>query len=145
MNNYNYLINKWYRDNNNLYRNQNEQNQSLFTPQIGYDNGNLFSDIYEQYKNYKPVTLNGKSEKEKLWLELARMSFAAHDLNLYLDVYPNDSTMLTLFNDYRNKANQLIQEYESKYGPLNISSTNDDQVPFTWENKAWPWEGGLNV
>lgn len=151
MNNYNYFLRDWYRMNNNLYRaqsqtkNQSQTSKSLFTPQVAYDNGNLFSNIYDQYKNFKPTSLTGNDKRSRLWLELARMSFAAHEVNLYLDVYPNDSSMLTLFNDYRSRANKLAEEYENKYGPLNISNASSNEVPFSWENTTWPWEGDINV
>lgn len=143
MYNYNYFKENWYRGNNDLYRNVNMP--SLFTPSIGYDNGNLFSSLYSQYKNYKPATLTANSERDKMLLELSRMSFAAHELNLYLDLHPDDESMLTLFNDYRERANTLINQYEEKYGPLNISSDSLNQTPFAWEKDTWPWEGKFNV
>ena len=131
---------------NNSFRNSSRQNNTtmntppLFTPQIGFNNGNLFSNLYSQYRDYKPTTLNGLNEKTNLLLDISRMGFAAHDLNLYLDNYPNDVTMIMLFNDYKNKSDKLIQEYESKYGPLTISGLISNQSPFSWENDAWPWE-----
>ena len=73
------------------------------------------------------------------------MAFAAHELNLYLDLHPEDTTMLTLFNDYRQKTNDLTKQYEEKYGPLSISSDALTQAPFMWEQNAWPWEVQRNV
>ena len=141
---YNYLNDGWYRNmNNKMYQNNNMP--SLFTPEEGYNNGNLFSGLYSQYKNYRPEVLRAGNEREKLLLELSRMSFAAHDLNLYLDIYPDDISMITLFNDYRQKTNELIAQYESKYGPLSIASDSLDQNPFAWEKGMWPWEVGYNV
>lgn len=139
MYNYNYLNENWFKENDNLYRNI--MQPSLFTPAIGYDNGNMFSNLYSQYKNYKPVTLTPTTEQDTILLELARMGFAAHELNLYLDLHPEDTGMLALFNDYREKTNQLTKQYESKFGPLNISSDSLIQPPFKWEKGVWPWEG----
>ena len=143
MYNYNYFNENWYRTTNDLYRNV--EMPSLFNPTVGYDNGNLFSGLYSQYKNYRPVTLVGKNERENMLLELSRMAFAAHELNLYLDLHPNDNSMLTLFNDYRERANALAHKFEAKYGPLTTSSDNFHQVPFAWEKDTWPWEVGFNV
>ncbi len=144
MYNYNFLNGEWYRQqNNDLYRNVNTA--SLFTPDDGYNKGNLFSNLYSQYKNYKPVVLKANNEREQLLLELSRMAFAAHEINLYLDLNPDDVSMITLFNDYRKKANELRTQYESKYGPLNLASDSLDQTPFMWEKNTWPWEAIFNV
>ena len=132
-----------YKDDFDLYRNVNIP--SLFTPVEAYNNGNLFSNLYSQYKNYTPTVLRASNQREKLFLELSQISFAAHELNLYLDMHPDNESMITLFNDYRERANQLVHEYESKYGPLTISSDSLNQTPFAWEKGAWPWEVNSNV
>ena len=85
-----------------LYRNNmNMNNQNLFNPTEGFIKGNMFSNLYSEYKNYKPQRLNPKNEQEKMLYELDSISFAAHELNLYLDMHPEDQSMVTLFNDYR--------------------------------------------
>lgn len=138
---YNYNYDTWYQ---NMMRNSNSNNNMtgsfLFTPEVAYNNGNLFSNLYSQYKNYRPAQLSANTEKEKLLLDIGRLSFAAHDLNLYLDLNPNDESMLALFNDYRKQADSMISEYESKFGPLNISSNSLETGPFKWINSPWPWE-----
>ncbi|MBQ2640250.1 MAG: spore coat protein CotJB [Bacilli bacterium] len=137
-----YLNNNLYRSNSDFYRNDMPK---LFSPEVGYDNGNMFSNLYDPYKNYKPENLKPKNDRERLLLDLSRASFAAHELKLYLDLNPNDNSMLTLFNDYRNKMNELTNEYESKYGVLNSNSNNLNQTPFNWEEGIWPWEAKFNV
>ena len=138
---YNYNYDTWYQ---NMMRNFNSNNNMtgsfLFTPEVAYNNGYLFSNLYSQYKNYRPAQLSANTEKEKLLLDIGRLSFAAHDLNLYLDLNPNDESMLALFNDYRKQADSMISEYESKFGPLNISSNSLETGPFKWINSPWPWE-----
>ena len=124
----------------NFNSNNNMTGSFLFTPEVAYNNGNLFSNLYSQYKNYRPAQLSANTEKEKLLLDIGRLSFAAHDLNLYLDLNPNDESMLALFNDYRKQADSMISEYESKFGPLNISSNILETGPFKWINSPWPWE-----
>lgn len=113
----------------------------LYTPVEAYDKGNLFANLYSQYKDYKPVILRANNERERMFLEFSRMAFAAHELNLYLDNYPDNSSILRLFHDYSTRANALKQEYEQKYGPITVSSSNGNTVPFQWVNSAWPWEG----
>ena len=118
---------------------------SLFTPAQGLDYGNMFSNLYQPYKNYKPANVSANNERESLIRELARMDFAAHELNLYLDLHPENTTMITLFNDYREKYNQLVKQYDEKFGPLLISSNTLNQTPFLWERDIWPWEVKPNV
>ncbi len=138
MYNYNYIPNDYFRN----VRATNNNQPNLYSPEEGYDKGNLFESLYQPYKNYQPATLKAKSEQGKLFLELSRYAFAAHELNLYLDLHPDDTTMLTLFNDYRMKTNNLMMEYEQKYGPLTVSS-DDLSSSFLWEKDKWPWEGGV--
>lgn len=141
----NTIVNSNFGLNRNMGMNTNKNMPSLFTPEEGYNNGNLFSNLYSQYKNYKPVILKARNDREKILLDLSRFAFAAHELNLYLDVNPDDSSMIALFNDYRKRAIELQKQYESLYGPLTINSDNLEQTPFMWENEAWPWEGNAYV
>ncbi len=134
-----YNYNEYLRNNASQMINNSQPN--LYTPEEGYDRGNLFADLYVGYKNYQPVKLQAKNEKDALFLELSRYAFAAHELNLYLDLHPEDTTMLALFNDYRTRANQLMLNYENKYGPLTVSS-DELSSSFLWEEDKWPWEGG---
>ena len=122
-----------------LYRN-NMNNQNLFNPKEGFIKGNMFSNLYSEYKNYKPQNLNPRSEQEKILYEIDTYSFAAHDLNLYLDMYPEDSSMVTLFNDYRRKVDELVKVYENKFGPLTVNSNEMENKTFSWINSPWPWE-----
>lgn len=125
-----------------LYRNNiNMNNQNLFNPKEGFEKGNMFSNLYSEYKNYSSRNLNPKTEQEKLLYELDAYSFAAHDLNLYLDMHPEDQSMVTLFNDYRRKIEEVTRNYEEKYGPLMLNSQEMDNKTFSWVNSQWPWEG----
>ncbi len=134
----NYMNYDWYRNTKmNTFT-----NVDLFTPTEGFEKGNLFRGLYSQYKNYRPATLKPKNEKEKKLFELSAIAFAAHELNLYLDLHPEDQSILALFNDYRKKSNELIREYEEKYGPLTVSSNSlEGKNTFVWEKDSWPWEG----
>jgi len=133
----NYINYDWYRNT----KMNSFANADLFNPTEAYEKGNLFRELYSQYKNYRPATLKPKNERERKLLELSTIAFAAHELNLYLDLHPEDQSMLALFNDYRKKSNELIREYEEKYGPLTVSSNSIDGNKFTWTTDPWPWEG----
>jgi len=128
----NYYDVSWIRNMNPTY------SSNLCTPKDGYLKGNMFKDLYSPYKNYQPMILNPRSEKEKKFLELSEVSFAAHELNLYLDLHPDDQSMFLLFKDYQKKEKELKEEYESYYGPLCVDSEMNN---FSWVSSEWPWEG----
>ncbi len=113
----------------------NVNNQNLFNPSEGFIRGNMFSNLYSEYKNYKPQKLNPRNEQEKRLFEIQAICFAAHELNLYLDLNPYDQSMITLFNDYIKKEEELVREYESMYGPMIVNNNMSE-----WVSKKWPWE-----
>ena len=131
MNNYDFMNNKMI--NNNL--------TGLYT---GYMRGNMFSIIYNQYRDYIPMMINPSNEKEQFLLDLNQVQFAMHDINLYLDNYPNDNMMIKEFNKNRELYLQLLEEYENRYGAINISSNILNNNPWQWNNEPWPWEGSDN-
>lgn len=141
---YNYnLKNDYYNYENNNYNQptytKNENPSSLYDPYNGFIKGNMFPSLYNEYK-VKPIDIMPKSDKEALLLYVDAMSFAAHDINLYLDVYPNDNDMIQLFNQYKIEANKLMEEYQDKFGPLVVNSDATNKTPWTWDNSPWPWE-----
>ena len=131
MNNYDFMNNKII--NNNL--------TGLYT---GFIRGNMFSNLYNQYRDYQPMMINPETEKEQYLLDLNQVQFAMHDINLYLDNYPNDSMMLKEFNKNRELYLQLLEEYENRFGPINVSSNSLNTSPWMWNKEPWPWEGSDN-
>ena len=137
--NYNY-----YQGNNYGFTNYQRDmfNPILFNESEGYMKGNMFRNLYDPYKNYQMPVLKPTNEQEKMFLDMAEASFAAHDLNLYLDLYPSDGNMIDLFNQYREKANELTMAYEKKYGPIVLSSNALNTSPFLWQTQSFPWNVG---
>ncbi len=82
---------------------KNGENQKLFNPKEGFEKGNIFSNLYSEYKKYKPQTLKPMKYKERKLLNIQAIMFIDHDLNLYLDLHPEDQSMVTLFIDYRRQ------------------------------------------
>ncbi len=133
MNNYNYFEPFNYTFMNNDYKN------NLYGAYEGYLKGNMFKDLYEQYKNYNVAVIKPKNEQEQDLLNLNQIMFAMHDLNLYLDVYPNDLEKLNMFTKYKDMYNDISTNYEQKYGPISVNYTNN-RTPFEWESTIFPWE-----
>lgn len=133
---------------NNINQVQNNNNYNTVNSNLGYEGdpyecfmkGNMFKNLYSTYKNYKPYEINPNNEKEYLLLLVQIYGFAAHDLNLYLDVYPNDGKAINLREKYVKLYSQALMDYENKYGALNVDSNSLDANPWPWDSKTWPWE-----
>lgn len=133
---------------NNLTKNNNNthinQTITLFGPYEGFMKGNLYSNLYDPYKNYTPAQLTPSNQYEEDLLNLNQMQFAAHEINLFLDNYPSDTNMITLYNKYKESYLKLLQEFENKYGPVTVSSDVLNTTPWNWDKEPWPWEGDAN-
>lgn len=114
-------------------------NSSITDSQIGFKRGNLFNNLYDEYKNYKSQELKASNEREDLILQIDENRFATIELGLYLDLYPNDINALNTYNSYLKKEKELITQYENKYGPLTLSSPIQTNT-WLWDNSPWPWE-----
>ena len=134
---YNYVNNTY---NQPLY-NQSSNNKKILDPYNGFVRGNMFSDLYNGYKLNKPLDIMPLNEQADMLTYIDSLCFALIDLNLYLDLYPNDSKIIELFNSYRMEKDEITKEYESKYGPLTLNSDSLNKAPWTWDNMPWPWEG----
>ena len=140
MYNYNYPPN-FYFDGNILRNYQNNyQNDNLFNPYEGLIRGNLFKNIYDPYKNQKPYSIKPMNNQAKMLTDIDSLEFALIDLNLYLDIYPDDKDAIMLFNKYRNEQNELLHNYQNEYGPILLNSDALNNMPWMWDNKPWPWE-----
>lgn len=118
---------------------QNNPSKEVADTFNGFKRGNMFNNLYSEYNGFKPQELKATGEREDLILQIDEQRFATIDLGLYLDIYPNDQAALNLFNTYLNKEKELKALYESKYGPLTLSSpvqTNN----WLWNDGPWPWE-----
>ena len=119
--------------------NQMNQNQ-IIDPRLGLVRGNLFANLYDPYKNYRPTELNPQNEQEALMYQIMQYKFALTDLNLYLDTNPTDRNILSLYNKYLTIEKQMCEKYENMYGPLTVDSPNIGNGTWNWNNTPWPWE-----
>lgn len=79
------------------------------------------------------------SEKDMILRKISAYSFAMWELHIFLDVHPNDMTAMALLNKNKQKYDELVAEYESKYGPLNTFNV-DTNNKWLWIADPWPWE-----
>lgn len=111
----------------------------ILEPYEGLKRGNMFGNLYDPYKNYKPRELDPKNEREALLYQLMQYKFALIELNLHLDTHPNDREAIELFNKYLEVEKKMCEKYESMYGPLVVDSMNDESS-WKWIKSPWPWE-----
>lgn len=134
-NNMNYKSNK---ENVTFTEKKINNNLDLVDPYVGLVRGNLFDNLYDPYKNYKVRDIDVNNERDSLLGQIQMYKFACIDLNLYLDVYPNDVRALQLLREYVKEEKELCKEYEKMFGPLTLDSVNDKT--FNWIDSPWPWE-----
>ena len=120
---------------------QNKKNEisSILDSYEGFKRGNMFGNLYDQYRNYKPGDLKATSEREDMLMQLQELKFALIELGLYLDLNDNDRNAIKIFNEYQRKEKELCKMFESKYGPLTFDSMEYKNT-WTWDNGPWPWE-----
>lgn len=78
-------------------------------------------------------------ERDKLLHQIGETSFAAWDIQLFLDTHPFHTEALSAFRHYNRSAEVLRKEYETKYGPL-TSGVNHGSTEWQWAEGPWPWE-----
>jgi spore coat protein JB len=102
-----------------------------------FKKGNLFPSLYDEYKCYKPELPKCRTEREKALLELQMLAFSIGDLNLYLDLHPNDAYAYQIFKEYVKEFKKKKECFTKVYGPLTLGSLTDD---YEWSYSPWPWE-----
>ncbi|MBR1679906.1 MAG: spore coat protein CotJB [Bacilli bacterium] len=119
-------------------------NSKFLSPEEGFLRGNLIKEEYDAYKNMTFLKLKPENEREQLLFKVMAYCFAINDLNLYLDVHPEDEEALNLFKKYAKESMKLESEYSDKYGPLTLKEIQGTQ--FKWIENPWPWDkvGGTN-
>lgn len=81
-----------------------------------------------------------KSDRKSLMNKIRQLEFAAVDLNLYLDNFPNNRAALSAYNKYTSQLLELKKEYEERYGILTNFGSSTSKYPWSWVNDPWPWE-----
>ena len=138
----NYNLNKMNNYNSVNYSNKNYNNGNIDL-ENGFYMGNIFSNSYKPYKNYKSMKINAYSEQQKMLLRIQELDFILNDLNLYLDINPTDKSMYEVFKKYALELESLKKKYYEKYEVLEL--VNDTNNKYTWINDPWPWDGGYYV
>lgn len=111
----------------------------LFTPEEAFMLGNLFKNLYMSYQGFSNCCLQPLNQRQRLLLNVQIYQFVAHEINLYLDMHPNNQNMIELYREYVKKAQKATEEFEKNYGPLVVSDASSKCL-FEWLQGPWPWE-----
>ena len=118
--------------------NGNTDPSKLYDIYNGFIRGNMYPDLYNEYKINRPYDIRPMNDQAELLTKVDAYCFACHDVNLYLDTHPNDKDMLNLFTELSKDVKTVTDEYEKKYGPLFVNSSKT--YPWAWNESPWPWE-----
>lgn len=134
-----------FQDNQNYFNpfiNQEHTRQKqpkLFEPDEAFMLGNLFKDLYMSYKGFSNYCLQPMNQRQKALLDVQINAFVAHEINLYLDMHPNNQRMVELYTEFANKTKEATKTFEEQFGPLEVANSTNE-TPFQWVQGPWPWE-----
>ena len=114
---------------------------NVVDPTTGLSLGNMYKNEYDQYKNYVQKRITPANEREKMLLKIQELDFALNDLNLKLDVEPNNMELYNLFRNYALELKTLCEKYSKEVEVLEL--IKDVNGKYTWINNPWPWDGGM--
>ena len=114
-------------------------NTELVSVKDGFLKGNMFKNEYKPYKDLTFLNIIPKNEREAKLLNVMQYEFAVNDLNLYLDIHPEDKNMLNILEKMIEELNEAKEEYINNYGSLNVCDTNGEK--FDWIDSPWPFDG----
>ena len=125
-------------DINYLINNMNDQMTNIVDDKTGLARGNMFNNEYKPYKNYKYDAIRTNNEKDNLLLKIDETYFALMDLGLYLDLHSNDLDVYERFQNCLSNFENLKEEYEKKFGPLELTCVKGYE--YDWISNPWPWD-----
>lgn len=125
-------------NNNDNYNNSMDKYNGIYSANEGFLRGNMWVDEYIPYKNMSFVKISPKNDREAKMFTVMQYAFAINDLNLYLDIHPEDNRVYKIMKQLIKEKENVKDEYVKLYGPLTIM--DEDGNNFEWINGPWPWE-----
>lgn len=123
---------------NEMKMNTNINNSKFLTAKEGFLKGNMFRDEYLPYKNLTYINIVPKNDREAKLFNVMQYSFAINDMNLYLDLHPEDRVALRYFEELVKEEKKAKKEYIESYGPITVTEVKGDK--FDWIDSPWSWD-----
>lgn len=124
-------------ESNSYYYGFDNQSQ-LVDVKEGFLRGNMWKNEYVPYKGMSHGRLKPTCEREALLFHIMELDFAINDLNLYLDLHPEDQKIYETFKTYTKECIELKDRYAKEFGPLSLDQTMSNQ--YEWMKNPWPWD-----
>ncbi|MBR1413510.1 MAG: spore coat protein CotJB [Bacilli bacterium] len=118
--------------------NENNRVNNLLQPKEALARGNSFKDEYVPYKKYTYYPVKANNQQEEKLLKIMELCFAINDLNLYLDLNPDDTEKYSIMKKYVYEMNRLMVEYDRLYSPLTLDDVEKNS--YEWIDNPWPWD-----
>lgn len=118
--------------------NYQDNDLKLVNSKEGFARGNMFKNEFIPYKDYSYRELRPTCEREALLFKIMELDFAINDLNLYLDLHPEDLEIYKKYKKYTEECMILKDEYSKTYGPL--MQENVESNSYEWLKNPWPWD-----
>ena len=80
------------------------------------------------------------NEQQRLLRRIRAYQFSLWELHMFLDTHPNNCEAAKKMEEYRPRTEEMVKEYEDKYGRLNESTSTTSR--WAWITGPWPWETG---
>lgn len=106
----------------------------MFSLENALKHGNSFENEYIPYKKYVPFLPQVKTNKDQLMLKIMMYTHVGQDLKLLLDVYPKNIELQKKYKEITKSTNELVRQYEEKFGPLFAGNSNNENMIFSWVN-----------
>ena len=97
-------------------------------------NGTLFPGLNLPF----PLKVQGSSVPDTALAQLQALEFVVLELGTYLDTHPDDAEAFALFQQYVAMCKSAEASYESRFGPLQRSSSASADA-YNWLQDPWPW------
>ena len=113
-----------------------QPNGCMFDPEQALKRGTLFSGL--------ELPLGGDFRVGNLpacaLSDVQAITFATHELALYLDTHPCDADALQLYNQYQRAANEKQAEFSRTHYPLTRACNTNNSENYAWVCDPWPWQ-----
>ena len=111
----------------------------LVSVEEGFLRGNMYKNEYKPYKNMTYKKIVPQTKREEKLLDIMELSFALNDLNLYLDLHPDNQELLRKFRELVEISCKKEMEFVNEFGPLELIDS-DSLKEFKWIMDPWPWQ-----
>ena len=110
------------------------QAQPSYEANEALSRGTLFSGLDLPFMN----SINGLQPNNTL-SRLQAVSFAAHELELYLDTHSDDREAFEMYKTFLDLKQEAKDKYTEKHG-ADCTDGLINAKSFTWTEDPWPWD-----